>query len=288
MDRSHFRRGGLAAVVACGALATAHPAGAAPNAGYLCLDAPSSEQLKDVDATIAACTALIEQGGKNGAHLSGAYFHRAMMYGVKRDPQQALEDNTRVLELSPNDPIALTNRGSDKLALRDPDGAIADYTAAIKAAPRFAFAFYQRGQVYEDQEKWFEAHADYEKAIELEPDLSQGLAGACRVLAIQNRELASADHMCERAMHFTVNTFFAYYSRSLVRLREGRAADALSDAQTAVRLRPDSADALFVVGLCEQRLGRPDDAQADMQRAKAMDGAVEARFTRWGFVSAGA
>jgi tetratricopeptide (TPR) repeat protein len=282
MGKLRIWRVGAIVLAAAGLLAVARPA-LAVNSVYLCVQADSPRQLKDIDATIAACTDVIQNNRLRGKELGNAYYNRAIMYGVSGKPRQALDDENRALEISPNDEIILANRGNDELTLGDTAAALADYTASIKAAPNFSYAYYLRGAAYESEEKWDEALTDYRHALAVQAGLDQALAATCRVLAITKLDLEDAEHMCDRADRVTVNVFGTFYSRSLLRLRLDKPAGALADAQTAVRLDPSSANAIFVEALSEEQLHRADDAAKDAAKAEALDPTVQKRFVRWGF-----
>ena len=52
----------------------------------------------------------------------------------------AVEGYSRVLELHPNDPWSLNNRGVCRLRLGNRDGAVADFLEALSADPDFVEA----------------------------------------------------------------------------------------------------------------------------------------------------
>ena len=90
-------------------------------------------------------------------NMALAYWHRAVCQsqegrtGNAQVPETqirenaAMDDFTKALELSPNDPYILFDRGNLKLTMGDLQGAIDDFTKAIEGNPHIAEAYYNRG-----------------------------------------------------------------------------------------------------------------------------------------------
>ena len=90
-----------------------------------------------------------------------ALYGRALQASQSGDFVQALPRWNQVLELSPQDAAALSNRGNVRLALGDPDGAIADQTRSIELAPEELDPHLNRGTAEETLQDWAAAEADY-------------------------------------------------------------------------------------------------------------------------------
>ena len=88
-------------------------------------------------------------------------YGRALQASQSGDFVQALPLWDQVLELSPNDAAALSNRGNVRLALGDADGAIADQTRSIELAPEELDPHLNRGTAEESLQDWAAAEADY-------------------------------------------------------------------------------------------------------------------------------
>jgi len=95
-------------------------------------------------------------------------YGRALQASQSGDFVQALPLWDQVLELSPNDAAALSNRGNVRLALGDPDGAIADQTRSIELAPEEPDPHLNRGTAEESLQDWAAAEADYLWILERE------------------------------------------------------------------------------------------------------------------------
>ena len=88
-------------------------------------------------------------------------YGRALQASRSGDFVRALPLWDQVLELSPNDAAALSNRGNVRLALGDPDGAIVDQTRSIELAPEELDPHLNRGTAEETLQDWAAAEADY-------------------------------------------------------------------------------------------------------------------------------
>ena len=64
-----------------------------------------------------------------------------------------------------------TARGERAAGLNDFDSAIADFTAAIKVDSRDGWNYLQRARAFEGKGEHDSAQADYDKAIEISPEL---------------------------------------------------------------------------------------------------------------------
>ena len=106
--------------------------------------------------------------------LQGLY-EQALNASRSGDFVQALPLWDRVLEQSPQDAAALSNRGNVRLALGDLDGAIEDQTLSIALAPEEADPHLNRGTAEEALQDWPAAAADYLWILERQPDDASAL-----------------------------------------------------------------------------------------------------------------
>lgn len=94
-------------------------------------------------------------------------------------PAAAITSCNAALETNPNDPRALTNRGTARLALRDAPGALVDADRAIAVKPHYAKGFYLRAKALYALGRLEEARDAATSALTYEPKLE----GARRLLA---------------------------------------------------------------------------------------------------------
>jgi tetratricopeptide (TPR) repeat protein len=89
---------------------------------------------EDADVAIAGCTALIQAGGLDTAHMAGVSTIRGNAYSDKEMFDQAVADYSKAISLKP-DPIAYDGRALIYAKQGHKDLAIADFQAAQKLDP---------------------------------------------------------------------------------------------------------------------------------------------------------
>jgi tetratricopeptide (TPR) repeat protein len=89
---------------------------------------------EDPDVAIAGCTALIQEGGLDTAHMAGVSTIRGNAYSDKEMYDQALADYSKAISLKP-DVVAYDGRGLIYAKQGHKDLAVADFQAAQKIDP---------------------------------------------------------------------------------------------------------------------------------------------------------
>ena len=156
------------------------------------------------DASIVACTNIIDAGIDTSNNLALAYYKRGEAYGGKGDFGRALADFNKAIELNPDYAEAYGERGAAYGAKGDYGQAIADLDKAIQLKPDYVDAYVGRGDVYKFKGDFGRALADFNTAIQLKPDDAN-----------------------------------AYYVRALLYRSNNDMAKALDDFRAAARLIPE-------------------------------------------------
>jgi lipoprotein NlpI len=108
-----------------------------------------------------------------------AYFLRGNAYLDQRCFDLARDDYTRVLALTPDDPIAYNNRGIAYRSLGHPSQAIEDYRQALALYPRYRDAYNNLGLALSDLGEFVAAVQAYTAAISIDAgDCPSGPWGA--------------------------------------------------------------------------------------------------------------
>jgi len=130
-------------------------------------------QEQDRDRAILGCTEIITKGHEiEQDDLSLAYYNRGLAYNQKGDPDRAIADFNKAIELNPNFAVAYGMRGVAYDHKGDPDRAIADYSKAIELDPNLALFYGERGIDYNQTGDPDRAIADFNKVIELNPNFA--------------------------------------------------------------------------------------------------------------------
>jgi tetratricopeptide (TPR) repeat protein len=146
------------------------------------------------------------------------------------------------------------------------DEAIAEFQEAIQLDPDFVEAHYNLGLAYTDQGEFDAAIAEYEKAIGLAPDLAVAHNGLGNVYYNLNRiDEAMAEY--EEAVRLDPDLADAHFNLGHVYLSLDRYAEALVAYQEANRLNPGDAETLHNIGVAFIKQGMVNEASGAWEEA---------------------
>ncbi len=236
---------------------------------------------KPVSVIVPACSAIIAKHND----FAEAYAVRAWALRERNQPERALTDLKRAIELQPKTAANYAQRGLTYIRLRDFDRALADYNKAIELNPAAAGFYNDRGVAYLEIKDYPRAATDFDRALELNPRYLLAYNNRARV-----RVLASGDHIgaiadLDRAIEINPKYALAFENRALSHLELKDRAKAIADFNTAIELNPRSARALNGRGVAYERQGNRDLAVADYRRALDADpnfSAARENLTRLG------
>jgi tetratricopeptide (TPR) repeat protein len=172
---------------------------------------------------------------KAGIVTPKLFLNRGKCLVMLNRPQEAIPDLNRSLELEPKSHEAYFFRALALEKTGSPDKALPDYSSALQLNPRYAEAMYSRGTLHYNAGRFNEAIADYSAAL--------SIASAQMQPTILNNR-----------------------ANALIQL--GKLDDALNDANQALSLNPNYTFGYRTRAMIYTRLGQPDKAQADLQRAQ--------------------
>jgi tetratricopeptide (TPR) repeat protein len=150
------------------------------------------------------------------------------------------------------------------------DEAIAEFQKAIELEPDNADAYRNLGTVYVEQGKYEESVAAYEKAIELAPDFGEAygdLAGVYTYLGRLEEAVAAGKKAIELAPDYATahnNLGFAYAEKGMLD-------EAVAEFQEAIRLDPEDPLPHVNLGLVYRNQGKLDEAIAEYEEAIKLD-----------------
>lgn len=257
------------------------------------------------DVAISACTRLIQSSNATREDLATAHTKRGNAHYDKGEPDLAIADYTKAIELDPKDAQPYFNRGLAYVKKREPDPAIADFTNAIELDPNYADAYIARGNVYDDTGEHDQAIASYTKAIQLKPnyalayynrsiayrdkgDADRAIADYNKAIELNSNSQLSPDwaqcvdqgsafaiSACTRIIQSGTKTrenlAAAYTDRGIAYEHEGEHKQAIADYTNAIELDPKLAAAYYSRGNVYEREGEHDQAIADYNKAIDLD-----------------
>ena len=98
------------------------------------------------------------------------YLNRAGVYRKTKELEDAVDDYTTAIELSPKEYRTYVSRAQCYQLLKDSRKAVADCTSAIELSPKKAELFQFRGTLYEQSDNPLSAYKDFTTAISLDPN----------------------------------------------------------------------------------------------------------------------
>jgi tetratricopeptide (TPR) repeat protein len=235
-----------------------------------------------VSVIVSACSTIIARHGD----YAEAYFIRAWALRERNQPERALSDFTRAIELEPRlKPAYYSQRALTHVRLRDFDRALLDYGKAIELNPRSPTFHNDRGAAYLDLRDYTRALADFDRAIELDQRYAVPYNNRARMHVLSAGDHGRAIADLDRAIEINPTYALAFENRGLSHLELKDLTRALADFDRAIELNPRSARAINARGVAHERQGSRDRALADYRRALDADAgftAARENLTRLG------
>lgn len=124
----------------------------------------------EADRRIRACSEFIRQAPRDTKRLTSAYISRGVAYVEMLQPERAIADYNKAIEIVPRNAEAYYRRGNAYAVLdRNHERAIRDHSTAIEIDPGHKWAYGRRAYEYELQRNYSRSIADYTKHIEVNP-----------------------------------------------------------------------------------------------------------------------
>jgi tetratricopeptide (TPR) repeat protein len=186
-------------------------------------------------ARIAACTRVIDSGKYTGAGLAWAYSTRGSVHMAKGDNTRAIKDFDEAIKLDPNAGDAYYNRGIVYTDKNDLTRAVHDFDAAIKINPNDAGALASRCYARALIGKALEgALDDCTKSLGLEANGYTNDSRGLVYLKLKRFDEALADY--DAAVNGDPESASALYGRGVAKLRTGDKAGGNKDIAAAKKL----------------------------------------------------
>jgi len=146
------------------------------------------------------------------------------------------------------------------------DLAVRHFSSAIEhaAATDRARLHFLRGRAYRQQERLAAAVSDFEKSVDLDPNLGPAYLEWGRILT-ESPEPDRADAVLAKAVELLPDDFEARLLLGSQRLRRGHAASAVEHLRVAVQLKPGDRAAGYALGRALRAAGRTEEARTHLE-----------------------
>ena len=218
-----------------------------------------------------------------------AHIQHLLAYTTKREPRTILVDPrynlvknlrkdifgklTHWTDLNGTWAVPGTYYGQEILRIwqqaKIPDNSPATFIAAnrnLKVSAPTAEMFVFRGLIYYDRKDYYNARADFDSAVALEPDSVEALydlALALEKLDLKDEAIETYDRLLATDDKF----FNGWYNRGRLKLLNGDYVKAIEDFNRALEVEPVSANVVNEIGVAHFRQGKYEEAYASFERA---------------------
>jgi tetratricopeptide (TPR) repeat protein len=222
-------------------------------------------QLQDPQQAINDFNRAIELNSDEG----WGYGLRGLAYTQTGDIQPAIEDFNQAINLNPDEEWVYIGRGLANLAIGESQQAIEDLERALELDPNNAWIYANRGLAYSSTFEFGKAIEDFNHALEMNPNEAGFYIFRCLAnLATHNNQQAIED--VNRAFELTPNVALGYLSRGYVYASLNEPQKAIEDLDQAISLAPNYAQAYALRGYTLALLNRPEQAIKDCNDALTM------------------
>ena len=175
-----------------------------------------------------------------------------------------------VIERAPADSAAWSNRGNVRLALGDPEGAIADQTKALELEPDAVDPHLNRGTAEEALGEWELAEADYHWILEHDSTDASALYNLGNVKGSLG-DWQEARNCFEAASMARVGMAMARSSAALAAFELGDLPQAETELRRLIRRYPLFADARAALTALLWSQGQAGEAESNWAAASGLD-----------------
>lgn len=236
----------------------------------------------DPNASIAACTRLIESETRNHAALAGFLTDRAAAYFNLHQYDLSLADLDRAIREQPDFVFAWRRRSQLHGMLGELDKALADARQAVALDPRDVPSRLALAEILGMTHDFAGQMALLDAVAREKPDDPGILNDRCWARATHGTDLEQALADCNASLRLRPDYPPTLDSRGLVYLRMGRYADAIRDYDAAIARAPGMATSFYGRGLAKKAMGDASGAVADLTSAKSRFPRVVQQFQGYG------
>ena len=197
-------------------------------------------------------------------------FEKALQESKDGNFIQAEKDWSSYLNENPEDAAALSNRGNIRLVLGDPQGAIIDQTKAIEISPKDLDPYLNRGIAKEALQLWEDASNDYNYVLKKNPKDVSALYNLANVMGSMDNWI-EAKRLFSQAASSNNAIAMARSSEALAIYQLGDLELAEKKIRLLIRKYPLFADARAALSALLWRKGFTGEAESNWAATAGLD-----------------
>ncbi|MBD2387860.1 tetratricopeptide repeat protein [Cylindrospermum sp. FACHB-282] len=195
---------------------------------------------------------------------------RAFVATNKGDFATAERYWTEIIDSFPTNAGAWSNRGNSRVSQNKLQAALTDYNKAIELAPNVTDPYLNRGTALEGLGKWVDAIADYNRVLELDPNDAMAYNNRGNAKAGLGKWLdAIADY--KKATEIAPNFAFARANYALALYETSQIDQAIREMRNIVRRYPKFADMRAALTAAYWVAGQKGEAESNWVAAYGLD-----------------
>jgi tetratricopeptide (TPR) repeat protein len=172
-------------------------------------------------------------------HLAGPYAQRAQVHLRQQQIPEALADLDKAIERSPTNPALYLLRAGVHQVQGEKDKALQDLTETLHVRPNLPQALRARAALLSEMGKIDEAIADLDQLLAANPRDAESHTRAGALLLAKKNLDQSISHYTS-ALNVAADNWLALQGRADALVGLGRAEEALSDYEAALKLQPQN------------------------------------------------
>jgi tetratricopeptide (TPR) repeat protein len=213
-----------------------------------------TEELKELPPFISAQDLLV---------LGDAYYHMRQYLDAEKIYDQ-------ILNLSPDNPDVLNNRGILLRQLERYEESLADFNRSLQIRPNHPVVLMNRGNTYNALGRYEKAIDDFNLSLKLRPDNPMTLSNrSIAYYYLKRYEEALAD--CNRSLELRPDDPDTLGNRGITYGHLERWNEALADFKRSLKLRPDDPNTLYNLACLYALEGKIDDTITNLEKAIYLD-----------------
>jgi len=171
----------------------------------------------------------------------------------------------RLIEIGGDSPEFHLLLGKAHLNRKEYDDAITELSIAAKAQPNLPFVHFNLGMAYLEKQDFDRAKSEFLKDAAVEPDVAFNYdqLGLIDYLEQQDQQ---AEKMFRKALELQPHLTSSRYQLARVYQREQKYTLALTEIDAVMKSLPDNEAVHYLRGQILERLGRTQEAKAEMQK----------------------